>query len=463
MSTPADLPAPVAVRRIALGLLDSANQARRRLGDAADAEALHDLRVALRRLRGLLRQFRPYLDGQVRKKDRRRLRRLAARTARGRDLEVQLAWLTAEQTALQASGGPDVQWFVEATQQQLESARAGVRDKVSPDLRRLRKRLAPRLTHYCVDVREERAGTDPSFARAVGKRAARLAAELRAALDSIAGPGDQDGAHRARLAGEKLRYLLEPVRGAADGLDEAVGWLRRLQDQLGDLCDVHATAVSTLRCRESLSPDDPRSRELDVLLGRLHQRHGLVFAELQAEWLGERVDARCGQLDRVTASLRGEGAEGPGVEIERKYLLDGFPALPSDASEPLDVEQGWLPGTRLLERLRRVRTAQGEEFFRTVKLGRGVSRIEVEEAAEREVFDTMWPLTEGRRIRKTRHRVPVDGFTWEIDRFTDLDLVLAEIELPAADSPVRFPDWLAPYVVREVTDDPAYLNFNLAS
>ena len=36
------------------------------------------------------------------------------------------------------------------------------------------------------------------------------------------------------------------------------------------------------------------------------------------------------------------------------------------------------------------------------------------------------------------------------------------MELPAADTPVVFPPWLAAYVVREVTDDPAYLNSSLA-
>src|SRR3989441_7903639 len=48
-------PAPRAAHRIALSLLDAATAARERLPDAGDAEALHDFRVAMRRLRSTLR------------------------------------------------------------------------------------------------------------------------------------------------------------------------------------------------------------------------------------------------------------------------------------------------------------------------------------------------------------------------------------------------------------------------
>jgi CYTH domain-containing protein len=56
-----------------------------------------------------------------------------------------------------------------------------------------------------------------------------------------------------------------------------------------------------------------------------------------------------------------------------------------------------------------------------------------------------------------------DGaLTWEIDHFLDRDLTLAEVELETADAKPAPPDWLQPHVVREVTDDAAYLNYNLA-
>ena len=65
-------------------------------------------------------------------------------------------------------------------------------------------------------------------------------------------------------------------------------------------------------------------------------------------------------------------------------------------------------------------------------------------------------------MRKRRFHVADGALTWEVDRFLDRDLVLAEIELESADAPVTFPDWLAPHVVREVTDDGEYTNRQLA-
>jgi CYTH domain-containing protein len=129
---------------------------------------------------------------------------------------------------------------------------------------------------------------------------------------------------------------------------------------------------------------------------------------------------------------------------------------------PVAIDQGWLPGERLRERIRRTRDADGERYTRTVKLGHGVERIEVEEAADRDLFEALWPLTEGRRVSKLRYRVPDGDFVWEIDRFRGRDLVLAEVELPAADVVPEPPAWLAPYVTREVTGEPEYLNVNLA-
>ena len=150
------------------------------------------------------------------------------------------------------------------------------------------------------------------------------------------------------------------------------------------------------------------------------------------------------------------------VEIERKYLLKQLPKLP----EPLDVleiDQGYLPGQNVLERLRRQRSRDGTvRYFRTVKLGAGVERIELEDETDARTFDHLWLLTEGRRLRKRRHCVAHGDDVWEVDEFTDRPLVLAELELARADAEVRFPDWLTPALVREVTDEPEYTNRSLA-
>lgn len=152
---------------------------------------------------------------------------------------------------------------------------------------------------------------------------------------------------------------------------------------------------------------------------------------------------------------------GADVEIERKYLLSGRPEA-VEGARSVEIEQGYLPGERIRERLRHYRGDGEERFVRSLKAGTGMTRIEVEEEVTRELFHEFWPLTAGRRILKRRYYLPAGDLTWELDEFLDRDLWLAELEIPEESHEVAVPGWLAPYVVREVTGDPAYLNSTLA-
>ena len=167
------------------------------------------------------------------------------------------------------------------------------------------------------------------------------------------------------------------------------------------------------------------------------------------------------------------------VEIERVFLLDRMPKLPPalEATAKLwHIDQGYFPPSRsstpkptaatLEGRLRRIRLADhSEQFFHTVKSGLGLMRQETERSLTAEEFRVLWPQTEGRRLRKTRLRVEVDGQCWELDQFLDLgrDLALAEAELATAQTQLTPPPWLEERILREVTDDPRFRNFHLAS
>jgi len=149
-------------------------------------------------------------------------------------------------------------------------------------------------------------------------------------------------------------------------------------------------------------------------------------------------------------------------EIERKYLLRGQPPR-SIGAPSLEIDQGYIPGERIRERVRRARGASDTRYYRTFKTGTGIQRIEIEEETTQEFFDAVWPLTVGRRVRKRRYLVEERGLVWEIDEFLDRpSLWLAELELEHADQIVAVPEWLAPFVEREVTDDPVYTNRSLA-
>jgi CYTH domain-containing protein len=160
--------------------------------------------------------------------------------------------------------------------------------------------------------------------------------------------------------------------------------------------------------------------------------------------------------------LLGFGEQAAKLEIEHKFLLSGLPALPPD-SRASDIEQGYLDTGDAPERLRRTLDPDGTiRHHRTVKLGRGVSRTEIEEAIATEEFERLWPRTDGCRVHKRRHRVAAEQGTWEIDEFLDRPLVLAELELSDASEKPEIPDWLAPHVVRDVSCEAEYTNLHLA-
>jgi len=149
-------------------------------------------------------------------------------------------------------------------------------------------------------------------------------------------------------------------------------------------------------------------------------------------------------------------------EIERKYLLRELPARVAGAPS-LEVDQGYLPGERINERIRRTRGPDGLRYYRTIKAGSGIDRLEIEEETNEVFFSAVWPLTRGCRVRKRRYFIREGDLTWEIDEFLDREgLWLAELELDRVDAVVVPPEWLRGAIVREVTDDPAYTNHSLA-
>jgi adenylate cyclase len=154
-------------------------------------------------------------------------------------------------------------------------------------------------------------------------------------------------------------------------------------------------------------------------------------------------------------------------EIERSYLLLRLPDLPARAVA-LKLEQGYLPdaggeGGVQEGRLRRTVYPDGRIVCKhTIKHGEGLVRTEIERTIDEAEFEAGWPRTAGRRLRKTRYAISEGERTWEVDDFLDIDLVLAEVELPTPDTEAPIPAWLAPHLVREVTDEPEYRNFRLA-
>ena len=147
-------------------------------------------------------------------------------------------------------------------------------------------------------------------------------------------------------------------------------------------------------------------------------------------------------------------------EIERRFLVDQVPASVEKEITPLYIRQGYITTDPSGQQVR-VRS-KGDKYYLTVK-GKGkLEREETEIELLPEQFDTLWSLTEGRRVQKRRYEIPYQTHIIELDIFEGkLDgLQVAEVEFSsvAESTKLVLPDWFEV----EVTEDTRYANSQLA-
>lgn len=105
---------------------------------------------------------------------------------------------------------------------------------------------------------------------------------------------------------------------------------------------------------------------------------------------------------------------------------------------------------------------RNEEFFVTFKSRKNIEGggvMEFEYPLEHEPAAFLLASTDY-RLSKTRHCLPLGGFVLEVDVFDDMDLVLAEIEIPSMNTPLPpLPSWIG----EEVTGQHEYMNRTLST
>lgn len=304
-----DRPAPEGARRLAVLRLRALERARPRLDDPADPDALHDFRVALRRLRSVLRAYRGVLGDTVSPKTRRLLSQLARETGACRDGEVRLEWLESRRGAIEGVDDAVFEW----AEGRIRRAKAGNDRKLRRELERnfgtLTARLGHALTHYHVSLATGARRRVPRTRDLLGGAIAELTASLREKLAVPTGVADVRELHRARIAGKKLRYVLEPVADGgfapvrlARASRTAVRQLSLLQDQLGLVNDSHEFGEWLHACvaRTSSPAANPGTR-IDGLLLRLAVDADAGYAAATLPENRQRLDAA---LAAVEAAVR---------------------------------------------------------------------------------------------------------------------------------------------------------------
>lgn len=147
-----------------------------------------------------------------------------------------------------------------------------------------------------------------------------------------------------------------------------------------------------------------------------------------------------------------------GTEIERKFLVvdDSWRA----GAQGRRFRQGYLSTDP--DRTVRVRLDEDQGYL-TIK-GRPVGLVRAEfelPIAATDAAAMLDRLCHQPLVEKIRYRVPFGGRIWEVDEFggANRGLLVAEVELDAADDAVDLPGWVG----AEVSADPRYQNANLVA
>jgi CHAD domain-containing protein len=238
---------------------------RRRVKTGRTARAVHDLRVASRRLQAALDLFDPFLPAGPRRRLDRRARAMRRAFGTVRNAEVMLALLRElgrglSPGALRALRALRREWL----------GRAALPGAAAPGIRRRARAFlagVPRITREALLRRARMA----------------LAAHARrvAAAAGSAGTGSTEALHRLRIALKRQRYAMETLRdcGVA-GLSRPIGRIRRLQSVLGRLHDLDLLRESINgRVGAGLAP---LARRLDVERVRLARRAAPAILRVRA-------------------------------------------------------------------------------------------------------------------------------------------------------------------------------------
>ena len=265
-----------------LQLIRQADHALARLARANDTEALHDMRVALRRLRTWLRAFGTIIG--VDRAQQKQLRQLAHSTNPLRDREIELAWLRAQTSGLSLAQRRSVLALHRSGAQVYRRAMRAL----CVDLRNLWPPLARQLR------RALRTSTTQLDARTLHTVLRRTRHDLLAELKRIRTARNSTAIHRARIFAKRLRYVLEPYRGVATDIAASVAALTRLQDDFGafhDCAIIRATLKHT---------DVP---VVEILSRRAYAQQRALFKNLCSRHLGKELNSLKRLLRRSEQAL----------------------------------------------------------------------------------------------------------------------------------------------------------------
>lgn len=283
------------IRLILLSRLEEMCAFRSAALDWNDPEGVHDMRVASRRLRSVLRDFLPYLHERKLRHSKDDLKKLADVLGRVRDQDVAILALEklAAEAPTEVSAG--IEQFVERRRLKREGARSRLSAAITEDaLARFEEEFKDSLERSLKVSRRRRKNVDEESAeRAILRHAGRhiIAArlqELKELSASLYQPFKTKPLHRMRLAAKQLRYTIELFAQCwGEQLAEYAKEIAKLQTSLGELhdCDTWISDLGQTLQGSEMEDESAQKRSAAIwLLDYFVKERDGHFRDALARW-----------------------------------------------------------------------------------------------------------------------------------------------------------------------------------
>jgi CHAD domain-containing protein len=302
----ADGPAALAVCTVLTGLFGTVQANVPGTIRAIDTEFLHDLRIAVRRTRSVLKLAGSVLPAGLGERYRPEFKWLGDLTTPTRDLDVYLLGYPAMAARLVAGTEQELRPFHD----HLATQRTAAQRQLARGLRSARFTELTRVWRRDLKQVEAAPGRRPATGRFAASRIARAHERVLRSGAAIDASSPPQALHDLRKRCKELRYLLEVFASLHDPADQwrAVNELKALQDCLGEFQDTEVQEAELRAFATTMMADASAPAETLLAMGEIaaglavRQRAARgEFAGLFAGFASARSRARISALTKAAS------------------------------------------------------------------------------------------------------------------------------------------------------------------